>query len=149
MITKNDTILLLTELQNKGIDVTKQLRTVVSSTDVSIDVLKFINDNRQLDVNEFYNNLRVAYNKKKSKLYINIMKEIDDPQEVLTTLSALLTQILLYSKKLTNKKLFISHVRATEITTTLNNYFNNFNINTAISLLRLIKIDIRALESLN
>ena len=99
MIKKNDCILLLTEMQEKGINVSKQISQLMSSQDMSLDVLKFINDNRQLDLLSFYEKMRINYNKKKSSLYINIVKEIEEPQEVLITLSAMLTQILLFSKK--------------------------------------------------
>lgn len=148
MIKKTDCILLLTEMQEKGVDVNKQISRLMSSADLPLEVLKFINDNRQLDVVSFYNNLRVNYNKKKSSLYINIVKEIDEPQEVLTTLSAMLTQILLYSKKLENKSLFLKHSRAEEITKVLDNYFKTYDITSAIRLMRLIKADVKALESI-
>lgn len=148
MIKKTDCILLLTEMQEKGVNVNKQISHLMSSADLPLEVLKFINDNRQLDVVSFYNNLRVNYNKKKSSLYINIVKEIDEPQEVLTTLSAMLTQILLYSKKLENKSLFLKHSRAEEITKVLDNYFKTYDITKAIRLMRLIKADVKALESI-
>ena len=95
MITKNDCYLLLADLQNKGIDTTEPIRQLMMNG-VTMDVIKFINDNRQLDLTQFYENLRKNYNKKKSSLYINIVKEITDPNEVLTTLAAMNLQILLF-----------------------------------------------------
>lgn len=147
MIRQNDCLLLLTDLQEHGVDVKEQITKLLLSKDINLEVLKFINDNRQLDVSGFYTLIRKNYNNKKSNLYKNIMKEIVEPQEVLTTLSALLTQILLYSKHLdVNKQLFLSHSRAEEIIKVLEEYFKSFDITKSIQLLRLIKADIVALE---
>ena len=122
-LKKTDCILLLTELQDKGIDIKDNMNKLIQSPSLPLDVLKFINDNKQLDVCKFYEKIRKNYNDKKSDLYINIVKEIDDPQEVLTTLAALQLQVILYSKKVDNKKLFLDNMRALEITYVMNNYF--------------------------
>ena len=75
------------------------------------------------------------------------MKEIEQPFEVLTTLSSLLTQILLYSKKLEdNRTLFLKHSRAEEISKVLTYYFRTYDITKAIELLKLIKADIKVLS---
>lgn len=148
MIKKTDCILLLTEMQEQGKDVSRQIKQLMTAKELSLDVLKVINDNRQLDVAGFYEKLRLNYNKKRSNLYINIVKEIEEPQEILTTLSAMLTQILLYSKNIENKQMFLKHSRADEITRVLDNYFKTYDITNAIKLIRLIKADIKALESL-
>ena len=58
MITKNDIILLLTELQENNINVDNYLRKTILSESINLDALKFINDNRQLDVAKFYELLR-------------------------------------------------------------------------------------------
>ena len=81
-------------------------------------------------------------------MYINIVKEIEDPTEVLTTLSAMLTQILRYSKKVENKTMFLRHARANDITKVLNNYFANYDLTLCLKLMRIIKADIKALESI-
>ena len=105
MITKTDCILLLTDLQNKGIEVKEELNKVVTNPNVLLETIKFINDNRQLDLTDFYTHIRKSYNQKHSSLYKNIVtEELKDPNESLTTLSALLTQILLFSKKVENKQ---------------------------------------------
>lgn len=148
MITKLDCILLLTNLQKQNIDVSAELNKLATSSTIPLSSLKLINDNRQLDVTEFYEYLRKSYNNKKSKLYINIVKEIDQPTEVITTLSALLTQIVLYSNKVENKELFLKHARADEISLVLYKYFTTGDIRNALNLLRLIKADLKALESL-
>ena len=53
MIAKSDVILLLTELQNQGIDVKEDLNKVISSPSIPLDVLKKINENKSLDVLNF------------------------------------------------------------------------------------------------
>ena len=115
MVNKQDLILMLTEMQEDGINVDEQLQKVFLSTDLPIDVIKFINNKRELDISKFYTHLRKSYNQKKSKLYINIMKDIDDPTDVLTTLASLNLQILLFSKNATDKQLFLSHSRCSDI----------------------------------
>ena len=42
MISKTDCILLLTDLENKGIEVKEQLEKAISVPTISIEVLKFI-----------------------------------------------------------------------------------------------------------
>ena len=147
MITKNDCILLLTELEENGIDTKNALRETLSQG-VTLSVIKFINDNRQLDLTTFYEKIRRSYNKKKSSLYINIVKEIESPNEVLTTLSALLTQILLFARDVENREMFLKHARALEITKILADYFQTYDLTKCIKLLKVIKADIKALESM-
>lgn len=146
MITKNDCLILLNELNLKGIDTSQQLLDIIKQKQPDIEIIKFINDNRQLDLTNFYHKIRKSYNEKRSKLYINIVKEIEDPSEVLTTLSAMLTQILLYSKTVENRAMFLRHARAEEISAVLNNYFKNYDITYAQKLLKIIKADVKCIE---
>ena len=148
MITRSDCYLLLSDLQDSGIDTTKAISDLSTSKDIPISVIKFINDNRQLDLSQFYENLRKNYNNKKSQLYINIVKETQDPDKLLVTLSALLTQILLYSNKVDDKQLFLKHSRADEISKVLTKYFIDYDLTTCVKLLRLIKADLKTLESI-
>lgn len=155
MLTRNDCLLLLSELEtfdNVDKERLKQITLkTASQLNISLDTLKFINTYKPLDVKNFYNQIRQNYNNKKSKLYINIVKEIDDTTKVLTTLSSLLTQILLYSEnteKCDNKQLFLQHSRAKEISLALTKYFENYDITICLQLLRLIKADIKSLEQL-
>lgn len=148
-ITKSDCILLLTEQQENGIDVSNMLNTLIKQQEPSIEVIKFINDNRQLDLSKFYEKIRKSYNNKRSNLYINIVKEIEDPNEVVITLSAMLTQILLFGKEAENKQLFLKHARAEEISLVLFNYFKNYDITNCIKLLKLIKADLKVVEFIN
>lgn len=148
MITKNDCLLLLTDIASRGTDTTAVMKKLMQSQDVDLEVLRFINENRPLEVAQFYEQLRYNYNHKKSKLYINIVKDIDDVNDTLTTLSALLTQILLFSKKCEDRELFLKHSRAGEISMVLARYFKNYDLQTCLQLLRLIKLDLKALESI-
>ena len=148
MITRNDLLILLKDLEDRGIDTTNAITELMTSTSISLDVLKLINDNRQLDVAAFYEKIRKSYNQKKSNLYMNIVKEdFVEPTKTLTTLSALLTQILLFSKNVQDRQMFLKHSRADEITKVLNGYFTTWDITNCIKLLRLIKVDLKALES--
>lgn len=147
MISKNDCYLLLADLQNKNIDTNEAIKELMNANQIPLSVIKFINDNRQLDLAKFYEKLRKNYNNKKSNLYINIVKEISEPTEVLTTLSALLTQIMLFSKTVENKQMFLRHARANDICRVLSIYFNTYDLTNCIKLLRILKADLKALES--
>lgn len=148
MISKQDIILLLTELEENGIDVQTQLRKTITSPSIPLDVIKFINDNRQLDLTLFYEGLRKNYNHKKSKLYISIVKEIDNPVDVITTLSSYNLQVALYANKLQDSQLFLKHARAKEVNLVLAKYYTNYDLTSCINLLRLIKADLIACETI-
>ena len=148
MLTKNDLILLLTELEDQGNNVTKQLNALMLSPSIPHDVLKFINEKRQFDVANFYEMLRKNYNHKKSSLYINLVKEsFDEPSEVLVTLAALNLQIMLYAKKLPDNKMFLKHSRGEEITQVLANYYKTYDLIPCLKALKLIKADLKSFES--
>ena len=147
MITKNDCLSILTKLDESGVSgVNSYVRKLVVARDIPLEVLKFISDNRGLEVSKFYEMLRKSHNQKKSPLYTNILKEVDDPQEVVTTLSCLLTQILLYGKKLENKDQFFREVRAEELTRVLNNYFKTGLYEECLHLIKVLKSDLLVLE---
>lgn len=152
MLTRNDCLLLLSELELFDNVDKQKLKEITYKTatqsNVSLDTLKFIHQYKPLDVIKFYKQIRHNYNNKKSKLYINIVKEITDTNKVLSTLSSLLTQILLYSDKCDNKQLFLEHCRAKEITLALSKYFDNYDITICLQLMRLIKADIKSLEEI-
>lgn len=149
MLTKNDLILLLTELEDQGADVSKQMNTLMLSRTIPSDVLKFINDKRQFDVANFYEMLRKNYNHKKSSLYINLVKEVfTEPSEVLITLSALNLQIMLYARKLEDSKLFLKHSRGEEISQVLNNYYKTYDLIPCLKALKVIKADLKSFESI-
>lgn len=148
MITKTDILLLLTDLQKNGVDTSEDIKLVMTSKTIPLETLKKINANKTLDALRFYEKLRSSYNNKKSKLYINIMKSdenvLDDPVTVLTTLSAMLNQILQF--KAEDKTIFFKQVRCEEIVQVLDIYFKTYNIKPALKLLSLVKADIKCLE---
>ena len=150
MITKNDCLMLLAELSDSGIDTREAVNKVVKNTSIDLEVLKFINSYKTFDVLDFYDRLRKNYKAKKSKLYKEIV-QIDEkePKDIVVTLSSLLTQILLYSNTLKERTLFLKHSRAEEISRVLTNYFKTYDLTLCVSMLKLVKADLKALESLN
>jgi len=149
MIRKDDCIILLTEIQDeKNIDVNKYITQLMSTPTIPVDVIKFINKERPLDVFNFYEKLRKSYNAKKSKLYINLVKEdFDKPTDVLTTLASLALQILLFNDKIENN-LFLKHSRFEEITRVLNNYSKTYDLRPCLKVLYLVKSDIKIFEQI-
>lgn len=145
-ISKNDCLLLLSELQDAGIDCKQQVMQVVKADSPSLDVLKFINDHRQLDLAAFYEKIRKSYNEKRSTLYINIMKEVEDPQKVLTTLNAYTLQAFLFSKDVKDKQMFYKFARVDDVYKCINNYLRTYDFIPCIKVLQLIKADIKVLE---
>lgn len=148
MLTTNDCLLLLSEIESKGIN-TKEVTTKLVTSGLTQDVLKYIDTYRPLEVKRFYENLRKNYNNKKSKLYKEIV-QIDQkqPKDIVITLSCLLTQILLFSNKVEDRQLFLNHSRADEISKVLHNYFVSYDMTLCVKILNLIKADLKALESL-
>lgn len=147
MITKNDCLSILVKLEDSGITgVDPYIKRLLISKEIPLEVLKFISDNRGIEVGNFYEVLRKSHNQKKSPLYTNILKEVTEEADVVTTLSSLLTQILLYSKKIENKDLFFKQVRAEEITRVLDTYFETGLYEDCKTLLNLIKSDLLVLE---
>ena len=150
MITKNDCLTILVSLEDRGININKPMKKLVTSREIPIEVLKFILDNRGIEVANFYEMLRKKHNQKKSPLYHNIVKEITDTDEIITTLACLLVQITLYSNKLTaNKEIFQREVRAEEITRVLNNYYTTGEFDQCLALLKLLKADLVVLEHIS
>jgi hypothetical protein len=150
MITKNDCLTLLVALEDRGVDINSSMRKLVTSKDIPTEVLKFILDNRGIEVANFYEMLRKKHNQKKSPLYHNIVKEVTDTDEVITTLACLLVQITLYSNKLpANKEIFQREVRAEEITRVLNTYYSTGDLSQCLALLKLIKTDLLVLEHIS
>lgn len=149
MLTKNDLLLLLNEMQASGKETSKLATRLALSEGVPRDILKYINDNRPLEVAQFYEMLRKNYNHKKSNLYKNLVREeLSEPIEALITLSALNLQILLYAKKLDDNKMFLKHSRVDEITKVLNNYYNTYDLIPCLKMLKLIKSDLKCFENI-
>lgn len=148
MITKNDCLMLLSDLKARGIEVNPQMKLLLKSPEVPLEVIRFINQKRELALSEFYQKLRKSYNQKKNKLYINIVKEEQkDPKEVLTTLAALNLHILLFSKTIEeNTDIFLRQARFQEINQCLSNYANTGDLIACQKLLKCIKADLKCLE---
>lgn len=151
MITKQDCLLLLSDLKSRGVDTSEQVRKCISSPTVDLEVLKFINDNRPLDIINFYEKLRKSYNAKRSVLYKNIVKELDESQidEILTTLASLQLQVLLFARNVDDQQLFYKHARLEEISRCLLDYAKTYSLVNCINLLRIVKADLKALESIS
>lgn len=147
MISRQDLFLLLYNLQEDGVNIDSCVTRLAQTDGIDIETIQFINRNRNIELCKFYEKLRKSYNEKKSKLYINIVKEdFSKPGVAITTLSALLTQILLFAKDLDDKDMFFRHSRAQEIGKVLTLYFNDYDLSNAIQLLRIIKCDLKVLE---
>ena len=72
MLTKKDCLMLLAEIESDEPDkqkVNNLTLKAIKNPNVDLEVLKYINSKRQLDVSKFYEKLRYSYNHKKSKLY--------------------------------------------------------------------------------
>lgn len=147
MITKNDCLTILVSLEDRGVSIDQPMKKLITAREIPLDVLKFILDNRGMEVANFYEMLRKKHNQKKSPLYHNIVKEITDPDDIITTLSCLLVQITLYSKKLSsNREIFQREIRAEEITRVLNEYYKTGSLENCLALIKLLKTDLLVLE---
>lgn len=152
MLQKNDCISLLVKLEDSGVpkkEIDKYITQVIVSNTMPLEALKFIVANNGIKAVDFYEFLRKKHNKDKSPLYTNILSE-SPKDDVITILTCLLTQIVLYSNKLSDgKEAFLHDVRAEEITRVLNTYFNTGAVDSCETLLGLIKTDLLVLEYLN
>lgn len=147
MITKNDCLSLLVKLEDNGVaNIDTYMRKLLVSREIPLDVLKFISDNRGLEISKFYEMIRQNHNKKKSPLYTNIVREQTETREIVLTLSCLLTQIFLYGNKLEQPEIFFKEARADEITQVLNEYFQTGNTENCSNLLKIVKSDLLVLE---
>ena len=152
MLQKNDCISLLVKLEDSGVpkkEIDKYITQVIVNPTVPIEALKFIVANNGIKAVDFYEYLRKKHNKDNSPLYTNIIS--DNPRDdTITTLACLLTQIVLFSNKLSeDKEVFLHDVRAEEITKVLNTYFSTGAIEDCETLISLIKTDLLVLEYLN
>ena len=149
MLQKNDLVILLTEMESNGIaDASKHIKGLLTGAENILDAVRFVNEHRQLDVAMFYDRIRKNHNEKKSNLYKNIIKDAIEPQEALITLHAFALQSILYSKHVDerSKGMFFKHVRSAEVTEVLNRFYKDYDIDSAMKMLRLIKSDLMAFE---
>lgn len=149
MLTKNDCLLLLSEISHDGIDTKQICQNLLTHNSIDMEVINFIHRYRPLDLLNFYDKLRKNYNNKKSKLYKEIVQlDKKEPKDIVVTLSSLLTQILLFSNEIEDKQMFLRHSRAEEISKVLLNYFKTYDTKLCIQLLYLVRADLKALESI-
>lgn len=149
MLQKTDLILLLSNIQEEHpeLDIRDYIDLTLRSPGVNLDVLKFINETRPLEVRNFYEKLRKSYNQKKSNLYINIMKSDEtEIKEVMVIMTSLLNQIMIFAKGLEDKQIFLKHARADEITKAILYYLTQYDIEPSVKLLQLIKADLKTLK---
>ena len=66
MLNKADCLSILVKLEDSGIEINQIMKKLIVSKDVPLDVLKFIADNRGIEVMNFYEMLRKKHNKDKS-----------------------------------------------------------------------------------
>lgn len=150
MISKNDVVLLISDLDIVEEEATKLIRKVYASPELPLEVLKLINEKRQLDLTAFYDKIRKSYNQKKSRLYISLVRDeaITDSNQVLTTLASYGLQVALYASKLPDNQLFLKHARAREVNLVLAKYYTDYDLSGCLNLLRLIKADLMACETI-
>lgn len=146
MITKNDCMSILVKLEDSGVDVNSAMRKLVIAKEIPIEVLKFIQINRGFEISNFYEMLRKKHNQNKSPLYTNIINEEANESEIITTLSALLTQISLYGRKIDNANAFYKAARAQEISEVLSKYYAEQDLNLAAKMLQAVRTDLVVLE---
>ena len=149
MLNKSDCMSILIKLEDRGVDINAQMKKLILAKDIPIDVLKFIAEKQGLEAVNFYEMLRKSYNNKKSKLYKNILDDINI-DDVCVILSSLLLQIALYSSKLTDTKdSFLQEIRANEISEALADFYKSDNVEKCLAVLNAIKTDLLVLEYLN
>lgn len=148
-ISKTDCLVLLNELQENGIDSSLMVRKLIKMSEPTTEVLKFINDNRQLDLAAFYEKIRKSYNNKKSTLYINLMKDPDigNINSILATLNSYALQVILFANSVNNKQIFFRFARLQEVYQCLYYYTKTYDLTNCLRLLSLIKSDIKVLET--
>lgn len=154
MITKNDCLMLLIDLKDlypdKKEEIDANIKKLLVATSPSLEIIKFINDNKELSLRAFYEKLRKSYNSGNSKLYKNIVNESElEPKELLCCLGALQQQILLYNKFLESDVTFLKHARFGDISKCLLNYYTTGDIVPCQKLLNLFKSDLKLLEEIS
>lgn len=149
MLTKSDCLSILVKMEDAGIDVKNNMKELLISKDIPTKVLEFIVKNKWIEAGNFYEMLRKKHNQKKSPLYLNILRDIENEDQCITTLVCLLVQINLYSNKLDkDKDLFLKEIRAEELLKVLHEYYSTKDSSSCLNLLKLIKTDLLVLECL-
>ena len=149
-ITKSDCLILLTELENNNIsNADTYIKELMKYKEPTLNIIKFINDNKELECRNFYEKIRKSYNEHHSKLYKNIVTNDLEPKEILTCLASLNLQILIHLKNVKNSQMFLRQLRFEEIQKVMLNYAIKGDIIPCQKLLELFRADIKVLESLS
>lgn len=148
-ISKQECLSLLFELKENGVDTSAQIKSLLLQKSPSIEIIKFINDHRELDIRKFYEKLRHSYNNKHSKLYGNIVRcnEIDG-DELICCAGALLQQILLFNKKVESID-FLKQARFNELLSCMKHFYETRDLVQVRKLLNYVKADLKVLEEIS
>ena len=148
-ISKQECLSLLFELKENGVDTSAQIKSLLLQKSPSIEIIKFINDHRELDIRKFYEKLRHSYNNKHSKLYGNIVRcnEIDG-DELICCAGALLQKILLFNKKVESID-FLKQARFNELLSCMKHFYETRDLVQVRKLLNYVKADLKVLEEIS
>lgn len=144
MISKSDCLSILAGIDDAQAN--KYIKQVVIEKNIPLEVLKFILNKKGIDLANFYEHLRQNHNKKKSPLYLNIVKDPTDWAEIRITLSCFVTQALLFSNKLENADKFAKEARLQEVTRALSTYFEKGDMSECLTVIKLLKADLCVME---
>ena len=74
---------------------------------------------------------------------------MEEPKDIIITLSSLGLQIMLYAKQFEDPQMFLQQARYQELASCLYKYSISYDLLPAINLLRLVKMDLKAFEYWN
>lgn len=146
MLTKSECLSVLSSIDANDGEVNRQIRALMSSPTIPVDVIRFIIDHKSSDEAEFYEMLRRQHNKQKSKIYTSILRDPESSADAALTLSCFLTQVMLYERKIENPARFFKSIRADEISAALSQFFLDSTSDVCIRMLRLIRADLLVFE---
>lgn len=149
MLSKQECYKILLDMRADGVNVNKPISQLASASTVPPEVIKFINENRNLAITEFYRVLRKKSNSTKNKLYKEIVTEVQQPMDKVKALSSFITQGVIAGEKLELKERenFFKALRLKECAKALMNYFENSDIQPLLEMVLLIKNDIKIFEN--
>ena len=149
MLSKQECYKILLDMRADGVNVNKPISQLASAPTVPPEVIKFINENRNLAITEFYRVLRKKSNSTKNKLYKEIVTEVQQPMDKVKALSSFITQGVIAGEKLELKERenFFKALRLNECAKVLMNYFENSDIQPLLEMVLLIKNDIKIFEN--
>jgi len=147
-LKKTDILLLLTDLSEKKGDAkaANYILDLYKQKDIPKEIIKYLKDNIDLDVINFYEHLRNSHNQKRSSLYKNIVKEVTVTEEVLITLCSYILQVNIFARKVEDKERFFSNCLIQDTTDILSNYYKTYNIEACIDMLVRIRANIKLFE---